>query len=342
MCVFGITINKRRFSELATSFSILSIILASVLISSEGLIAANATPGTGTLYGTEPRHNELYTIDPSTGTATLVGNTVDLVADEFIRLPSLAVDPATGIMYGGGGGCSGSPSSGNLYIVDPSNGNLALVGNSDHGNIVGLDFGPDGTLYAAMNPGFCDPFGGSQLATIDTGTGEATLTSDPFGVNAMGAIAFAPDGTLWGATENVGSSGPALYTISLITGAASFKANILDATGSEPSGGFASIQYACDGILYAGGGRGFDDFGTINPQNGLFTLIANQVGDTIGGLAFDQSCPATAVVGGQIIPINVTSLFLAGAFTNAFWILPTLGGITGAALVLFKIKGKHS
>ena len=46
-------------------------------------------------------------------------------------------------------------------------------------------------------------------------------------------------------------------------------------------------------------------------------------------------------VGGEILPIDMTALFVAGAMTNAFWVLPTLGGITGAVVALFKIKRKH-
>ena len=46
-------------------------------------------------------------------------------------------------------------------------------------------------------------------------------------------------------------------------------------------------------------------------------------------------------IGGEILPIDMTALFVAGTFTNAFWILPTLGGIAGAAFALFKINRKH-
>jgi hypothetical protein len=41
------------------------------------------------------------------------------------------------------------------------------------------------------------------------------------------------------------------------------------------------------------------------------------------------------------MPIDMTLLFSAGAMTNSFWVLPTLGGIAGAAMILFKIKRKH-
>ena len=55
----------------------------------------------------------------------------------------------------------------------------------------------------------------------------------------------------------------------------------------------------------------------------------------------DWGCSAESPVGGEIIPVDMTSLFVAGAMTNAFWMLPTLGGIAGAAFALFKINRKH-
>ncbi len=48
----------------------------------------------------------------------------------------------------------------------------------------------------------------------------------------------------------------------------------------------------------------------------------------------------TAPVGGLIVPLDMTSLFVAGITTNTVWILPTLGGIAGAAISFFKIKRK--
>jgi hypothetical protein len=38
----------------------------------------------------------------------------------------------------------------------------------------------------------------------------------------------------------------------------------------------------------------------------------------------------------------MTSLFVAGAMTNAFWMIPALGGISVAAIALFKVKRKSS
>ena len=46
-------------------------------------------------------------------------------------------------------------------------------------------------------------------------------------------------------------------------------------------------------------------------------------------------------VGGEILPIDMTALFVAGIFTNSFWMIPTLGGVAGAIITLFKIRRKN-
>ncbi|MFI5405924.1 MAG: ice-binding family protein [Nitrososphaerales archaeon] len=52
--------------------------------------------------------------------------------------------------------------------------------------------------------------------------------------------------------------------------------------------------------------------------------------------------PPNGVVGGTIIPIDMTSLFVVGAMTNAFWMMPTIGGVAVVAIALFKVKRKSS
>ncbi len=71
-----------------------------------------ANPGTGTLFGTDAFLGNLITIDPLTGAGTAVG--LILFEDPF---PSLAVDPTTGTMYGGGTSRSGG--SPDIYTVSP-------------------------------------------------------------------------------------------------------------------------------------------------------------------------------------------------------------------------------
>lgn len=50
--------------------------------------------------------------------------------------------------------------------------------------------------------------------------------------------------------------------------------------------------------------------------------------------------PRPQAVGGEILPIDMTALMIAGAFTNTHWIVPSIVGITGAVItvVIFKRK----
>lgn len=79
-------------------------------------------------------------------------------------------------------------------------------------------------------------------------------------------------------------------------------------------------------IVIQGNGQGGDGYGI---DDLLVTFAKPQI-------------PTHSPVGGIIVPIDMTTLFVAGAMTNAVWILPTLGGIAGAAITLFKIKRKHN
>ena len=100
---------------------------------------------------------------------------------------------------------------------------------------------------------------------------------------------------------------------------------------------------------------------TTGPGKGVVWLCTQQdvdyaTGPNIGDLATDPDIPpdnyeltagtfqklAGVTVGGEILPIDMTSLFVAGAMTNAVWMVPTLGGIAGAAIALFKVKRKQN
>jgi len=168
-------------------------------------------------------------------------------------------------MYAGQG--AGVP---NLYTVNPSTGAATLVGNTGLGfaAIGGMDFREDGTLFAAVNIAGDGGTGADHLATINTTTGVATIIG-PFGtctgvivpstgggsctIEGIEAIAFDAFGTLYGALSARGAAGtPGLYTINPATGAASFVAPFAGATGSPPSGGVVSLQFACNGTLFGG------------------------------------------------------------------------------------------
>jgi hypothetical protein len=118
----------------------------------------------------------------------------------------------------------------------------------------------------------------------------------------MAGIAFDAAGNLWGSHRTVAAGAVGLYRINVATGAATFVAPFLDASGAEPSGGVVSLQFACNGTLY--GGTAFPvspatDGGnliTINPATGAFTTIGKAVQDaSLGALAFQTTCPAPVI-----------------------------------------------
>jgi len=290
-----------------------------------------AAPGTGTLYGTDAFNGNLITINPATGSASVVG---PLVAGP---IPSLAVDPLTGIIYAGGGG--GIP---NIYTVNPATGAATFVGDTGLGiaAVEGLDFNATGVLYASVNIVGGAGTGADHLAIINTATGAATVVG-PYGsctgvtipstaegsctIEGMAGIAFDAAGNLWGSHRVAAAGAPGIYRINAATGAATFVAPFLDASGAEPSGGVASLQFACNGLLH--GGTAFPiapatDGGnliTINPFTGAFATIGNAVQDaSLGALAFQTACPAPRIPAASGAATILLALLFAAALA---WML---------------------
>ena len=116
-----------------------------------------------------------------------------------------------------------------LYILDRVTGDAQLVGSTGFAAIQGLDFGPDGALYA------WDIFKG--LLKVNPATGLATDVNLAIGgTGDIQTIAFGPNGILYGACNG-------LYVINPSTGAFTLSASLgnLDIRGldfvAEPSAG---------------------------------------------------------------------------------------------------------
>jgi hypothetical protein len=293
---------------------------------------AFANPGTGTLFGTDASGGTLLNINTVSGVGNVVGPT------NAPGMPALAFDHTTNTMFSGSGGGSGS-----LFTINTGSGQATPVGVSNLGfaAVGGMDVASDGTIYAAVNIAGDGGTGSDHLATVDKNSGLFTIIG-PFGncvgvpplpVNGAGScdnegmegIAFDSAGTLWGVHSQRGSAGaPGLYTININTGAANFVSPLLDSNQNPASGGFVSLQFACDGTLFGGTARAIQSndggfLATINPNTGIFTLSPNPAtgGSSLGGLAFDTQCP---IVGGDFLPIDTTTLLLAAAQSPAAWL----------------------
>ena len=241
--------------------------------------------------------------------------------------PSLAVDTATGLIYVGGGG--GFPL---IQVIEPISGEVLASMDTGLGlaGVSGLDFNDvTGVLYAAVNLAGNGMSGADHLATIDLETGLATVIG-PFGncdeipppipadgtgfctIEGIEGIAFAPDGTLYGAHSARGAAGAqGIYTIDPVTGAATFFTDLFLSDSSESlSGGLVSLEFACDGTMYGGSARAQNQASDggflvrVDLEAGEFEFVgsmsATQAGNpqfapSLGGLGFNTLCPETCV-----------------------------------------------
>ena len=217
----------------------------------------------------------------------------------------------------------------------------------------GFDFDNTGVLYATVNIAGDGGTGGDHLATVNTLTGITTLIG-PFGVcvgvgplpstgsgsctiEGIEAIAFDSAGNLIGVSRGkIQDPNPAeLYSINIVTGAAT-ALQPLTQVGGPATAGIVSLQFTCDGTLYGGttqnpGVGGF--LVTINQLNGNYATVgaaSATAGSALGGLAASDIC----IVGGELLPISTTALFLAGLNSIAVWMVPALAGLAGAGVYI--------
>jgi plastocyanin len=167
-----------------------------------------AFDGSGTLYGVAGASGfpgTLMTIDPATGTPTVIGP----ISDTTLGVDGLRFN-SQGVLYGAA--FDNVNGVGKLLTIDPSNGNvlssLTLVG-SGNSFCAGIAFDSLDALYGSRGNS------SGRLEDLDL-IEQITGVLTPIG--AMEAIisdiAFTPDGTLYGSSPNGD-----LYSIDPITGA---------------------------------------------------------------------------------------------------------------------------
>ncbi len=164
------------------------------------------------LYGlTRLTSAALYSVDPSSATATYIGS----LGIGYVYEGTLAFDPTDGTLYGANAGSNENPS---IFVVDPNTGAGTIVGlvrGAPH-DFDGLVFDESGQLYGLdgetqaiwkidkHNPG------GPGTQQVGTGLGAG------IDMGSVGGITRGADGVVYG----YASDSHDLFTIDLGTGAA--------------------------------------------------------------------------------------------------------------------------
>ena len=120
----------------------------------------------------------------------------------------------------------------------------------------------------------------------------------------------------------------------------------------EPVTGFTGPQFDPSGYLLNGVQNQLTDNGGAEVQSGTNVVVPVVAGDVFGWYIFSTDGvegpgiftmienfegPA-CIVGGNIIPIDTSALFLAGIQGSTIWMIPTIAGIAGTGFYLIKFR----
>jgi len=298
-----------------------TLAVVAVLIGGLGqfpLIEAQISPVCDDMYGSGGNQGQdpgsIFLVSQVDGSQTFIG---DPTASGGVS--GLAFDSSGNLV---GSVVFGPPPTSDLIEIDPVTGSLS--------NNIGVIFDATGVEVKiadlATQPGTGNLFGigaganDGDLFSISKLNGFAALIGNPG--SGVGAIGFAPDGTLF----FVPRSAQTLETLNpsngnVLTSVVRSEGIELDALGVRSDG---TIFVAGTPFLIGGDGR---DIWTI-AIDGTMSLIGNGVRQ-VADLDF-VPCP----IGGTMIPIDSTSLLLAGAQMNAAWMIPVIVSAIGIGIVI--------
>lgn len=298
---------------IGTAFKNTSCFIVAALV----LLCLTSTPATATetLYaglgglnnGTSTNDGALATVDQTTAAVTIVGHPVGTLPDTISRISGLAFD-STGTLFAstlypaGGFPPPSGPRSSNLITLNPSNGALitstAITAGGINLSIADLAIQPGtNTLFGITNPDGAG-VGPGNLYSINTSTGVGTLIGNTgFFFNS---IAFAPNGTLYLAAEQLGAMGPDPTTDQLDTINPATAAVL---TSVSTTDFFGALGVRSDGTIFGGNGDEAQLF-TIDPITGTETFIGDTGTNFIGDLAFSTPEAGTT--------LNLMAIGLAG------------------------------
>lgn len=247
--------------------------------------------GIGTLDFNNPEPpSNLYTIDPSTGNATLVGPV------GFPLCTALEFNLATEVLYA----VCLVENDPNLIIIDVLTGAGTLVGSlgltGENPRVADMSFRSDGTLFAFVY----DDDDNSRIGTIDLNTGIFTSTGDAGSVinqpTIFVGLGFTADDTLLMAgledsfdqpyrlwSVNQVNSNEVSFITTLDIPVEMFTVGLITSLDTNPEDGQLYSQYA---VLEGGFELDETVLSTLNPTSGLVTRIGGNGEPAILAIAF--------------------------------------------------------
>jgi hypothetical protein len=299
------------------------LIITAVCMAFFSVAAANLSAGTifaslGGQHGVSTNNGALVTINPTNGAVTVIG-----VPSGGTAISGLTFDTSGGLWGStqNGGGVLPPPNltDSDLIQINPLTGALissvAITTGGTPLSIADLATQPGtNTIFGIQSPNDANFTGQANLYTIST-TGAATLVGNT-GV-FFGAIAFAPGGTLYMTSADLGlneddgeayvcpvtdpdQSNCALSTLDPATAAT--------LTSVQTSDFYSALGISNSGVIWAATGAGdlgpgtgqfFAGVSTLNPTTGVATFIGNTGTNFVGDIAFDPTPePASLVLSG--------------------------------------------
>ena len=162
-----------------------------------------------------------------------------------------------------------------LISINTDTGVVSVIGRIGLG-AEDFSLSPSGTMFAAADGG-CRVHGSAHiLITVDTNAGTGNAVGD-IGFADVDAIAFAPDGTLYGVDARTDN----LIRIDSNTGAGT----VVGPVGFPFVGGMA---FSSDGVLYGADIIGLSTLITVDTQSGQGTAIGPIGFATVEGIAFAE------------------------------------------------------
>jgi uncharacterized repeat protein (TIGR01451 family) len=267
--------RRARPRRLASVFLGLALLLILLIPGGASAAAGDLYAATGAGGGANfctGTPSSLYTLDPSTGDATLVGP-ITIGGNQIRHVTGLAVKPNDGTLYAIAAGQQSDCSDFNqstLMTVDPATGAATVVGTMGgvSGTFPDIAFDPFGTLYGWNEDGD-DLYTISLVDGTSTKVGECDCSTFETGVavDSHGTIYVKPSDLLWTVSHSTGQ-------ITSETVLSQAPKNIL---AFDPSDTLYTGDRTPEGFKLQ----------TIDPSTGTVTDVGSNTVQFISAIAFD-------------------------------------------------------